>query len=54
MRTLPEVRRISQHRSSDIILLDDLIFTLINQISYSYIKHKINADSYFPLLGRAN
>ena len=28
--------------------------TLLNQIVYSYIKHKINADSYFPLLGRAN
>ena len=27
-------------------------FTLINQISY--IKHKVNAASYFPLLGRVN
>ena len=29
-------------------------FTLIKQISYSYIKHKVNAASYFPLLGRVN
>ena len=27
-------------------------FTLINHISY--IKHKVNAASYFPLLGRVN
>ena len=55
MRTLPEVGHISQHRSSDIVYYvrwSDV--TLLNQIVYSYIKHKINADSYFPLLGRAN